>query len=172
MLAAFATTSLNVPFKPLDRLLNDQTSGREYVWQDAVSGWETSPLGGVGPYQGGPYLTYLFKDGCQLTPTLQRNKIECPQQLSRWSSVWLIAHNAWLHWLLESGIIGLSGLLAIMVYALWRAIQLGDPFTLAVLYGFTAMNVVDVVIAVPSPHFSELWWVCVGLVLMAHRRTS
>ncbi len=172
VLTAFATTSLHVPFKPLDRLLNDQTSGREYVWQDAVRGWETSPVGGVGPYQGGPYLTYLFKDGCQLTPTLQRNEIECPQQLSRWSSVWLIAHNAWLHWLLESGVIGLSGLLAVMGYALWRSVQVGDPFTLAVLYGFTAMNVVDVVIAVPSPHFSELWWVCVGLVLVTHRRTA
>ncbi|MGX9688323.1 O-antigen ligase family protein [Deinococcus wulumuqiensis] len=170
--AAVATSSLNVPLRPLDRLLNDQTSGREYVWRDAVSGWQTSPVGGVGPYQGGPYLTYLFKDGCQLTPTLQRNEIECPQQLSRWSSVWLIAHNAWLHWLLESGVIGLSGLLAVMGYALWRSVQVGDPFTLAVLYGFTAMNVVDVVIAVPSPHFSELWWVCVGISLSAAVREN
>lgn len=171
VILASASTSLNLPFKPLDRLLNDQTSGREYVWQDAVRGWQTSPVGGVGPYQGGPYLTYLYKDGCQLTPTLQRNKIECPEQLSRWSSVWLIAHNAWLHWLLESGVIGLSGLLAVMGYALWRSAQQGDPFVLAVLFGYTAMNVVDVVIAVPSPHFSELWWVCVGLAL-THRRSA
>lgn len=160
---AAATSSLNIPIQPLDRLLKDQTSGREYVWQDAVRGWETSPIGGVGPYQGGPYLTYLYKDGCQLTPTLARNDIECPESLSSWSGVWLIAHNAWLHWLLESGVIGLSGLLTVMGYALWRAVQNGDPFTLAVLFGFTAMNVVDVVIALPSPHFSELWWVCVGL---------
>lgn len=159
-------SSLNFPFKPLERLLNDQSSGREYVWQDAVKGWETSPLGGVGPYQGGPYLTYLFKDGCQLTPTLARNKIECPETLSRWSSVWLIAHNAWLHWMLESGLIGLSGLILLMAYALWRAIQQGDPLVLAILFGFTAMNVVDVVIAVPSPHFAELWWVCVGMALV------
>lgn len=167
VILASASTSLNLPFKPLDRLLNDQTSGREYVWQDAVRGWQTSPVGGVGPYQGGPYLTYLYKDGCQLTPTLQRNKIECPEQLSRWSSVWLIAHNAWLHWLLESGVIGLSGLLGVMGYALWRSAQQGDPFVLAVLFGYTAMNVVDVVIAVPSPHFSELWWVCAGISLRA-----
>ena len=171
VILASASTSLNLPFKPLDRLLNDQTSGREYVWQDAVRGWQTSPVGGVGPYQGGPYLTYLYKDGCQLTPTLQRNKIECPEQLSRWSSVWLIAHNAWLHWLLESGVIGLSGLLGVMGYALWRSAQQGDPFVLAVLFGYTAMNVVDVVIAVPSPHFSELWWVCAGLAL-THRRSA
>lgn len=167
VLIATLTTTLKLPFEPVERLLNDQTSGREYVWKDAVLGWQTSPVGGVGPYQGGPYLTYLFKDGCQLTPTLERNEIGCPAALSRWSSVWLIAHNAWLHWLLESGLIGLSGLVAIMGYALWRSALLGDPLLVAMLYGFTAMNVVDVVIAVPSPHFSELWWVCVGITLCA-----
>ncbi|WP_235514368.1 O-antigen ligase [Deinococcus sp. Leaf326] len=167
LLIATLTTTLKLPIEPVERLLNDQTSGREYVWKDAVLGWQTSPVGGVGPYQGGPYLTYLFKDGCQLTPTLERNEIGCPAGLSRWSSVWLIAHNAWLHWLLESGVIGLSGLVALMVYTLWRSALLGDPLLVAVLYGFTAMNVVDVVIAVPSPHFSELWWVCVGITLYA-----
>ncbi len=163
---AALTTTLDIPFKPIERLLNDQTSGREYIWRDAAQGWQTSPLGGVGPYQGGPYLTYLFKDGCQLTPTLARNDIACPEGLGRWSSVWLIAHNAWLHWLLETGVIGTLGLVAVMGYALWRAALLGDALTTAVLYGFTAMNVVDVVIALPSQHFAELWWAAVGLSLL------
>ncbi|MPY67614.1 O-antigen ligase family protein [Deinococcus sp. SDU3-2] len=164
---AAASNSLQLPLQPLDRLLNDQTSGREYIWKDAVLGWQTSPLGGVGAYQGGPYLTFLFKDGCQLTPTLVRSGVTCPEEISRWSSVWLIAHNAWLHWLLETGLIGVAGLLGVMGYALWRATQIVDPFVLAVLLGFTAMNVVDVVIAVPSQHFAELWWVCVGISLSA-----
>lgn len=60
---AAATTTWKLPLEPVERLLNDQTSGREYVWRDAVLGWQTSPVGGVGPYQGGPYLTHLFKDG-------------------------------------------------------------------------------------------------------------
>ena len=163
---AALTSTLDLPFKPIERLLNDQTSGREYVWRDAVQGWQVSPLGGVGAYQGGPYLTYLFKDGCQLTPTLARNDIACPEGLTRWSSVWLIAHNAWLHWLLETGVIGTLGLVTIMGYALWRAALMGDPLTVAVLYGFTAMNVVDVVIALPSQHFAELWWAVVGITLL------
>ncbi len=83
VLAATLSTRLDIPLQPVERLLNDQTSGREYVWRDAVQGWQTAPIGGVGPYQGGPYLTYLFKDGCQLTPTLKRNKISCPDALSR-----------------------------------------------------------------------------------------
>jgi O-antigen ligase len=162
---AALTATLDIPFQPVERLFNDQTSGREYVWRDAVQGWQTSPVGGVGPYQGGPYLTFLFKDGCQLTPTLARNEIACPEGLNRWSSVWLIAHNAWLHWLLEAGVVGSLGLVVVMGYALWWAARRGDPLTVAVLFGFTAMNVVDVVIAVPSPHFAELWWVAVGLSL-------
>lgn len=166
-----ASSSLHLPLKPIERLLNDQTTGREQVWTQAIQGWQTSPVGGVGPYQGGPYLTFLFKDGCQLTPTLSRNDITCPENLSRFSSIWLIAHNAWLHWLLETGVVGLSGLLAVMGYALLLAVRRarvmrGQSFNVAVLFGFLAMNVVDVVIAVPSPHFSELWWVVVGFTLL------
>jgi O-antigen ligase len=161
-----ASTSLKIPLKPVARLLNDQTSGREQVWKEAIVGWQSSPVGGVGPYQGGPYLTFLFKDGCQLTPTLSRNDITCPDNLSRFSSVSLIAHNVWLHWLLESGVVGLSGLLTVMGYTLYRAVRRPQPLNLAVLFGFTAMNVVDVVIAVPSPHFSELWWVIAGVTLL------
>ncbi|WP_407541332.1 O-antigen ligase family protein [Deinococcus radiomollis] len=160
------STSLNIPLKPVQRLLNDQTTGREQVWKEAFVGWQSSPVGGVGPYQGGPYLTFLFKDGCQLTPTLSRNDITCPDNLSRFSSVLLIAHNVWLHWLLESGVVGLSGLLAVMGYTLYRAVRRSQPLDLAVLFGFTAMNFVDVVIAVPSPHFSELWWVMAGVTLL------
>ncbi|WP_291428887.1 hypothetical protein [Deinococcus sp.] len=56
--------------------------------------------------------------------------------------MWLIAHNAWLHWLLETGVIGTAGLLAVMGCGLWRATRQGAPLTLAVLFDYTAMNVV------------------------------
>lgn len=171
VVAAF-TTTLKLPLQPVERLLNDQTSGREQVWREAVDGWRTSPVGGVGPYQGGPYLTFLFKDGCQLTPTLERNDIGCSESLSRWSSVWLIAHNAWLHWLLETGVVGLLGLLAVMGYVLWQAALSRDSLSLSILFGFTAMNVVDVVVALPSQHFAELWWAAVGVTLVGVRRRA
>jgi len=164
--AAALTATLQLPLKPVERLLNDQTSGREYVWRDAVQGWRTSPLGGTGPYQGGPYLTYLFKDGCQLTPTLQRSGLTCSGTVSRWSSLWLIAHNAWLHWLLEAGVVGLAGLLLLMGHVMWRAALQGDPLTVAVLYGFAAINMVDVVIALPTQHFAELYWALAGMALV------
>ncbi len=165
LLAAAALSVGALPFKvnPILRLFDDQTSGRNFVWADAYAAWQTSPLGGVGAYQGGPYLTYLFKGGCQLNPTLSANQIACPEWLSTFGSAWLIAHNAWLHWLMETGVVGLSGLLALYGYGLWAAARSRDPLLIALLFGYSAMNAVDVVIAVPSPHFAELWWVALGI---------
>ena len=156
-------SALKLPANPVTRLLSDQTTGRNFIWADAYRAWQSAPMGGVGPYQGGPYLTYLFKDGCQLTPTLEANQVSCPEWLSNFNGVWLIAHNAWLHWLMETGVIGLAGLLAVYGYGLWAAARSRDPLLIAVLYGYTAMNLVDVVIAVPSQHFAELWWVMLGI---------
>lgn len=163
---AYAASRPEVPSNPLGRFLQSQVSGRQYVWQDAYAGWRTSPLGGVGPYQGGPYLTYLFKSGCELNPSLSRNHIECPQEAKRFYGVWLIAHNAWLHWLLETGLIGTLGMSALYAYGLYGAWHRRDPLPAALLFGYTAMNMVDVVIALPSPHIGELFWTALGLSLL------
>ncbi|GAA4014696.1 O-antigen ligase family protein [Deinococcus rubellus] len=152
-------SALQLKFAPILRLLDDQTSGRNFVWADAYAAWQTSALGGVGAYQGGPYLTSLFKDGCALLPTLIADTPVC----SLLDGIWMTAHNAWLHWLLETGVMGLSGLLVVYAYGLWAAVKSRDPLLIAVLFGYTAMNFVDVVIAVPSPHFAELWWVALGI---------
>ncbi|SMB90201.1 O-antigen ligase family protein [Deinococcus hopiensis] len=162
---ASLTQGAELPILPVERLLNDQTTGRNYIWRDAIQAWQTSPIGGVGVYQGGERLTFLLKDGCLLTPTLERNGVACPASLVRWSSLWLTAHNAWLQWLLETGVLGLAGLALVVGYALWWSAHLRDALTVAILYGFTAINMVDVVIALPSQHFAELWWVAVGLTL-------
>jgi len=173
MLAAvffgMASFKTQIPFRPIERLLNDQTSGREFVWREAMDGWRTAPLGGVGPFQGGPYLFYLFKDGCQLTPTLERNEVRCPEQLSRWASALLIAHNVWLHWLLETGIIGTSGLLAVSIYGAIAVIKGKDPLMIAIIAGFAAINMVDVALTLPSVHFSELWWAVNGIAFRNYR---
>ncbi|AWN24529.1 polymerase [Deinococcus irradiatisoli] len=166
-----SASTLPIKFNPVARLLEDQTSsGRMFVWADAYAAWQTSPIGGVGAYQGGPYLTYLFKGGCQLNPVLSANQVSCPEWLSTFSGMWLIAHNAWLQWLMETGVVGLSGLLVVYVYGLWAAARSRDPLLIALLFGYTAMNFVDVVIAVPTPHFAELWWGALGISLGQSRR--
>ena len=156
---AIAVNVFQLPINPVARLLDDQTSGRNFVWADAYAAWQTSPLGGVGAYQGGPYITYLFKDDCGLGSTPVINEFGCKV----FNGAWLTAHNAWLHWLMESGVIGLTGLVALYSYGLWAAARSRDPLLIALLFGFSAMNLVDVVIALPSQHFSELFWVVLGL---------
>jgi O-antigen ligase len=156
---AIAVNVFQLPINPVARLLDDQTSGRNFVWADAYAAWQTSPIGGVGAYQGGPYITYLFKDDCGLGSTPVINELGCKV----FNGTWLTAHNAWLHWLMETGVIGLIGLVAIYSYGLWAAARSRDPLLIAFLFGFTAMNLVDVVIALPSQHFSELFWVVLGV---------
>ncbi len=152
-----------VPSNPVSRFVQKQSSGRNFVWQDAYAGFRTSPLGGVGPYQGGPYLTYLFKDGCHLNPSLDANNVQCPQNLTNFYGVWLIAHNAWLHSLLETGLVGVLGLCGLYTYGLYCVYRRRDPLSIAIMFGYTAMNMVDVIIAVPSPHLAELWWTVLGI---------
>lgn len=152
---------------PLERLATGGLTGRDQVWQNAYDAFQTSPIGGVGPYQLGPYLTFLYKDGCTLNPVLEQNGIHCPAWLTPLTGAWLIAHNAGLHVLAETGVIGLLGYAAVFLLAAWLVWRSRDALLNAIFWGYTAMNVVDVVVAVPSPHFSELGWVVIGLSFRA-----
>lgn len=161
--AAFGLVPQLRNLNPLERLATINLSGRDEVWQGAIHAFRASPLGGQGPYQLGPYLTYLYKDGCHLNPTLEQAGYTCPAWLERFSGAWLIAHNAFLHSLGEAGIIGTLGLGALFLagaVAVWRT---RNGLLLSIFWGFTAMNFVDVVTTVPSPHFAELFWVVVGI---------
>ena len=155
---------------PAERIATSGLSGRDQVWQGALNAFKDNPLGGQGPYQIGPFLTYLNKDGCHLTPTLEQAGVTCPQWLARFSGAWLIAHNVLLHSLAETGVIGTLGLIILYGFGavvVWRS---RDGLLLAIFWGFTAMNMVDVVTAVPSPHFSELFWVAVGMAIVSAPR--
>lgn len=172
MVALVALPSINTAFKPVNRLLTEGSTGRIEVWREAWNGWMVSRIGGVGPYQGGAYLPSLNKDGCVLTPSLVSSGYVCPVGLRRFSEAWLIAHNAWLHWLLESGLIGVSGLTVLYVAVMLAAFSSKDMFSIAVISGYTAMNMVDVLVAVPSQHITEFWWVIAGCAFYQKARHS
>ncbi|WP_407569954.1 O-antigen ligase family protein [Deinococcus altitudinis] len=152
---------------PLQRFFSHDLSGRNFVWRDAIVGWQGHPIGGLGPYQGGAYLGYLLKDGCNLTPTLEQNNINCPFFLNYFSSVWLIAHNVYLHSLIETGIFGTVGFVLLNFFIIFSSFKSKDIFIIVIVIGYTAMNFIDVISAVPSQHFSELWWIIAGLALIS-----
>ncbi len=164
--AAFGLVPQLRAVNPLERLATGGLTGRDEVWQNAWDAFQFNPAGGSGPYQLGPYLTFLYKDGCTLNPVLEQNGIHCPAWLRPYTGAWLIAHNAALHVLAETGVIGALGYLAVFLLGAWRTWRSRDSLLVAVFWGFTAMNLVDVVIAVPSPHFAELAWVVLGLSLV------
>lgn len=170
--AAFGLVPQLRAANPVERIATGGLSGRDEVWQNAWDAFKFSPLGGSGPYQLGPYLTFLYRDGCQLNPVLEKNGIHCPAWLRPYTGAWLIAHNAALHVLAETGIIGGLGYLALFLLGAWHTWRSRDSLLVAVFWGYTAMNTVDVVIAVPSPHFAELAWVVLGLSLAAGDRAA
>jgi len=150
---------------PATNLTSTNLSGRDEVWEGAIRAWQASPVGGQGPYQAGPFLDFLVRDRCQLSPALEDAGVNCPAWLDRFRGVWSTAHNVVLHSLAETGVIGTLGLLALFVLGAVATWRVRDGLLLAIFWGFMAMNVVDVVTALPSPHFSELFWVAVGIAL-------
>jgi O-antigen ligase len=150
---------------PFERLGTTGLTGRNHVWNEALRAFAAHPVGGVGPYQLGPYLPYLYRNGCMLTPLMAANHVGCPPLLQHFRGAWLIAHDVLLQSLGESGVVGTVGLAALFVLvalAVWRS---RDPFLAAIFWGFLAMSTVDVLTAVPSIGMAELFWVCAGVAL-------
>ena len=160
-------TYFHSTFLPTSRLLSDELNGRGKVWEEAIVSIKYSPLGGVGMYQGGLYLTSLLRDGCHLTPTAEKSGLLCPKNLSKISYVWLIAHNGVLNVLLEEGWLGLFGYSAILTYGflLLRKTK-GDKLINSILLGFITMNLFDVVYVLPTQHFAELGWSIFGIIIV------
>lgn len=163
--AAFALNRQGRVAQAIERLLSLDPNGRNRFWSDAWQTFLSHPWGGVGPYQLGPYLKSLYWGQCQLWPILEKQGLHCPGWLKPLSGAWIIAHNALLHQLGETGVIGTLGLVALLgwiAYAVWKA---RDPLITAVFVAFMTVSFVDVPIAVPSLHLAEFFWVTMGIAL-------
>ena len=166
LLFILLTAHLGSTFSPVKRLLSDELNGRGQVWEEAVVGIKYSPLGGVGMYQGGLYLSSLLKDGCHLTPTIENAGLKCPLNLSKVSYIWLIAHNGVLNVLLEGGLFSLLGYVLVVSYMIYLMFLLkNETLIISILVGFGTMNLFDVVYVLPTQHFTELGWVFFGILI-------
>lgn len=153
------------PQTGLLRLLSEDLTGRDQVWQGAILAFQDRPWGGQGPYQAGSFYWFLSGAPCRLTDSLAEAGVPCPTWAERLNGAWLTAHNVILHSLAETGLIGTTGLLALLVLSLCRAFQSHQPFLFVAIIGYLTMSIIDVVTTGPSPHFAELFWVIVGMAL-------
>ena len=173
--SALALSRGGAAARAIERLLSLDPNGRNRFWKDAWETFLSHPLGGVGPYQLGPYLKSLYWGQCQLWPILEKHGLHCPTWLKPLSGAWIIAHNTLLHALGETGLIGIAGLLALLgwvTYAVWKT---REPLIAAIFAAFMTIGLVDVPIAVPSLHLAEFFWVTMGIALARsgyYQRTS
>ena len=166
LLTAYFTTALTrvVAF---ERLLDlTHLSGRDAIWKGALNAFIAHPLGGVGPYQLGPWLDTIYNGNC----TLWRGLVlagyrSCPEWLAQLRGVWLIAHNTFLHSLGETGLIGTVGLLALIIVIGYATIVSKNSLLISIFFGYLTLGLVDNPTAVPSLHLAEVFWVAGGMAL-------
>jgi O-antigen ligase len=166
-----------VPGGITSRFLENTLNGRGTFWADALSAARLHPWSGSGPYQLGPAFSTQYSDSsCQLWLPAQTYGLEggCPPALDALRGAWLIAHNTAFHLLGETGIVGLTGWLALMgalALAAWRS---RDPLVNGVTWAITAMGLVDTPTFLPNVGHAELYWLLggVGVALAQQNKTD
>ncbi|OLV15619.1 conserved membrane spanning protein [Deinococcus marmoris] len=157
------------------RFMENALNGRDAFWTDALDTARAHPWGGVGPYQLGPHLSTQYHQGDTNCSFWLKEEVyglkSCPAIVNRFRGAWLIAHNTAFHLLGESGVIGLSGWLALMgalALAAWRS---GDPLVNALTWAAAGMGLVDNPTLLPNLGHAELYWLASGIgVSLAHDR--
>ncbi|GEM90037.1 O-antigen ligase family protein [Oceanithermus desulfurans] len=163
--AVYVIGSLGQHVSSLARLLSLNLSGRDRVWEGALEAIRSYPWGGVGPYQLGPWLGYLYKQGCNLWVGARYLGLGCPGWLEPFYGAWLIAHNLLLHALGETGVVGTLGFLSLLALLGYAAVRSREPLLVAIFFGYLVMSLVDNPMAVPSLHLAEVFWVAGGMAL-------
>ncbi len=149
----------------LTRLFSLNPNGRDVIWERAFAAFAQHPWGGVGPYQLGPWLVDLYRQGCNLWVGARYLGLGCPAWLEPFYGAWLIAHNLLLHALGETGVVGTLGFLALLALVGYAAVRAREPLLAAIFFGYLVMSLVDNPMAVPSLHLAEVFWVAGGMAL-------
>lgn len=165
--AGISTLSVGEGNGLLTRLVQSDTNGRDLVWANALSAYQSAPVTGVGPYFLGRHLQSPGTS-CELW-TGPTGTLTCPSWLQDIGSPWLIAHNGALHQIAETGPLGLSGLFILIgavVLVAWRS---RDALGIAVLSGLLVVNLTDNTLIAPSAFYAETFWLIAGVQLSRTR---
>jgi O-antigen ligase len=141
------------------------------IWSDALRIFEISPIVGVG------YHDYFIYSG--VTEIKDASAADVP---GLFSSLIKQAHNDYLSWLAETGIIGLAAYLSFLAVAmraafrLWRELpaeRLWRTFTFALLISLAAVSTFGEILIPRTPDWTPsamLWWIVIGLVFVDSRQ--
>ena len=155
----------------ISRLSSADTTGRDLVWYNTLTVIRNQPWSGVGSYRLGRYLAPPG-DSCTLFPKTDGTADLCPIWIKNLGNPWLIAHNAPLQQLAETGPLGLLGLFLLLGAVLTACIQNRMPLGIAVVSGLMIATINDSTLLLPSPFFAEMFWVVCGLQLISLHQVS
>lgn len=154
----------------LERFSSISNSDRDLIWSNTISVIAAHPVGGVGPYQLGNSLLPPSQK-CELWPSLAERGIQCPAFINTAKGAWLIAHNMMLQQLAEAGIIGALGY-ALLVGCAALLMLRSQPVLASICAVLLVVSLVDNVLLVPSPFFSEIFWLALGISQRGDSRES
>ncbi|WP_078304884.1 O-antigen ligase family protein [Deinococcus sp. LM3] len=147
-----------INFEVFGRLLSLSGSGREIIWDTTRQVIIENPLFGIGTYQLGKYLE--SQSECVLWVQ------KCPEWVSNiiidTGKPWIIAHNASLQQISETGIIGFIGLALILGVVASSAVKSRNYMVISIIFGFFGASSIDNLLVVPSPFFGEIFWLFSG----------
>lgn len=157
----------------LTHLTSTSSNGRDITWADTLNAIQAHPLTGYGPFQLGPQIAPAQQvETCQWWPALEERGLTCPGVVKALNNTWLIAHNAALQSLGESGPLGLLAQVTLCAYLLLQAWRSRQPLLLAVLVGLFTGDLTDNVSMVPGPFFTALPWIAGGMALSQARASN
>lgn len=148
---------------PAARLLNPGEGGRDVLWSNARTVIQDHPVGGVGRWLLGSELQPF--QTCYWWAELETRGVRCRDLLGT-AKPQVMAHNAALQTLGETGVIGALAeylLLATFLLAAWRAREplLISPIVMPVVMGLT-----DTPLLLPGPFAGALLYVVGGAALV------
>ena len=152
----------------ISRLGSADTTGRDLIWYNTLSVIRSQPWTGVGSYRLGKYLAPPG-NSCTLFADIDGHAAQCPAWISKLGSPWLIAHNAALQQLAETGPLGLLGLFLLLGATLAGSLQARSAIGLAIVTGLMIATINDNTLLLPSPFFAEIFWIVCGLQMMRLR---
>ena len=146
-------------------------NGRDTYWEEAAGVFRALPLGGSGVGQLGNLVRSNQENCFQGWPT---QGVGCPGwMLSLAARPWFaparklswLAHNAALHSLAETGLIGTTALFLLLGLMVAAALASRSALLISVITGYSVVSLFDNAATLPSLAVSEVFWLAGGVAL-------